>query len=769
MRKLWLTALLASALLVSGCGKGCEGRKPSSRGGDTSSGSSKTTPPKVVKKTPTYKLTTLVSKTIEPSSQDQTVSHENAISVTVPGGALKKGGELRISSVENSPRAQSAALQQLAVYDVSIGDQQVFDKELTIEIAYDPGKLRKDLKPRQSMWVGCLDSEEHDVWLGAPFTVDEAKQKLIVRTRHLSIYSTFMIGMGYDVFDRSSFFQIIYNSKQFIVPDPKNATPEQLANAPMYPKDGAGFTDAYDAWPDVPRMVLDLVMYLEKAYVAYRDAGFKMPDVPIDVDIGPGIVSGDDARNGFSEIISMGFNNINPQQLFNSSAHELFHAVQNMYYWDTGMHTFARREWWLDMTCEYACTKVARGAELIKPIDPAFFEKPLILSDSDHGQRAAHFLDYLIKKYGFDFKEMFETVAKDWKTLNSLENYIFEKTKVSLGNNYREFAAHVLFDSTGPYKGELKCEQMGLDMYAYDQSFELPGGYTAKYFGVAPETSDRRNPRVLIVEETGQAAKHVKVDILRLPGNRRGAKAVVTEGTFGWKDSERPDLDKNRMQMVNIPAGDALYVLVASQDQKDQTVQLKIYERYLAIRGGMSVGKGVIGAEYDFAAVGAGIPKDAKYTWDFGDNSGASGENATHKYKTAGEYMVKLKAAWRDGKEEASVPMPIAADVKEAPKAEANIYVFRYFKNKMGKSKRACQSFGVIIKNAKGEMIDGGFADARNGLFSIVLPVGHYSCVVNYTYTSPDDKGKASASFDVREGDRNWCEIETPPYEAFDK
>ncbi|GEM_PF-7004564 len=726
------------------------------------------TPPAGAWDPSSMRLSKLASKPLASSPEDQVVSYEDAVAVTVPGGALGEHGEATISVVENAPPAQSRALQQMAVYDISIGEQHTFDQELTIEMAYDPAKLRADLSPSHAMWVGRLDTENGGVWVGAPFTVDEANHKLIVRTRHLSIYSAFMIELGYDVFDKSSYFTVVYNRKQFVVPDPKTATPEQLANAPMYPAEGAGNTLAYSEWPDVPRMVLDLVMYLEKAYVAYRDAGFKMPPVPIVVDIGPGIVSDSDARNSFSEIISMGFNNISPQQLFNSSAHELFHAVQNMYYWDTEMHAAAGREWWLDMTAEYAASKVARGAELVKSIHPTFFEEPFTLSESEHGQRCAHFLDYLIRKHGFDFKEMFETVAGKSDTLRSLEDYLFEKTQVSLGNSYREFAKYLLFNPAGPYKGELKCESMGLDKHALDPSFDMRGGYTVRYFGVAPETSGARNARTLIVEESGDAPKYVKVEILRLPGNQRGANAVVTEQTFGFKDPQRLDREENRAQMVDVPAGDALYVLVASEHEEGQTVRLAIYEQSLEISGGV-LGAGVIGAEYNFAADGQGIPKDAEYTWSFGDGNGASGEKTAHKYERAGEYTLKLEATWPNGRAKCEREFVVAEDIPEAAKAEANIFVFRYFKNKMGKSKQACQGITVRIFDKDNKFVDGGSADLHNGLFSITLPVGHYTCKVHYLYSSPRDEGDAGAAFDVTVDGRNWVEVETPPYEAFDK
>ncbi len=189
----------------------------------------------------------------------------------------------------------------------------------------------------------------------------------------------------------------------------------------------------------------------------------------------------------------------------------------------------------------------------------------------------------------------------------------------------------------------------------------------------------------------------------------------------------------------------------------------------LGIRGGVGAGKGVIGAEYDFAAEGVGIPSDVEYTWDFGDQTGASrGEKATHKYKAAGTYMIRLRAKWGSGELDAAKQMEIAADV-ELAKADVNIHVFRWRKNRMGKSKQACQILHVAILNKEGQVIDGGHADGKNGLFTMTLPVGHYGYKVDYKYTNPDDGGSTSGAFDVREDDPNWVEVETPSSEDFGK
>jgi hypothetical protein len=179
----------------------------------------------------------------------------------------------------------------------------------------------------------------------------------------------------------------------------------------------------------------------------------------------------------------------------------------------------------------------------------------------------------------------------------------------------------------------------------------------------------------------------------------------------------------------------------------------------------------VIGSEHTFGVrkEGSGIPEDAVYTWNFGDGTGGTGTGLKHKYTGAGTFPVTVEASWKDGKLQAKSRIKIAQDKKGPAKEQVMFHVWRPFKNKMGKSKQSCNIISVTVLNKNNEMVGGGNADATNGVYTLVLPVGSYNYKVGYKYTMPPDHGTAGGAFDVVEGGRNFVSVETPPYEAFDK
>ena len=67
-------------------------------------------------------LTTLASQLLQPSSQPQTVTAPDKVSVTLPGGLLAGPKELTISEVENPPATSSQLYEPGQAYDISLGE-----------------------------------------------------------------------------------------------------------------------------------------------------------------------------------------------------------------------------------------------------------------------------------------------------------------------------------------------------------------------------------------------------------------------------------------------------------------------------------------------------------------------------------------------------------------------------------------------------------------------------------------------------------------------
>lgn len=839
MRKLRLIALVTSVLVASGCGKGCEGPSPSSGGGGTSSDSSETPTPKFVKRPPTYRLTPLVSRTLEPSSQDQIVSYKDAVTVTVPGDTVKQKEDLVISSVENAPAPGFRGLQHLAVYDIALGKPRPLDKELTIEIAYDGSKAKG-----YAVWMETWDDAQ-EVWVTLPSEVDTQRKIVRTRTRHLcpvAVASAEQIadtnGRAVLPADKDKWY---YANEYFVMSFIKS----EIEASTCDKKNPKGFKEYVDpAVPvyheDMPRFVESVWCYVNQARENYgSSSGAGLRDLPkfdetayvfkggTNIFVGGG---GSSSRNKFTGNVSVSLDTVSAKVLKFSCAHELFHSVQNQYYNCSGMTS---RKWWMECTADYAAEKIARCGDNQMGgdrINPRHFEKCLtysssavydaasgveggarelvgvnpdkVLADNPHGYHeytCAYFIDFLVEKKGIGFKEMFEEVAKSYNPWTETPLDDFLKTKgTSLAECYREYVRGWLFDPQSPIysrcavkdaAGELTDPKAPTDLPTTEGEMsailQVEGGHAAKLWafkvalakpddpGVA--TSDRvtvqitESLRAGLEEAQGRSktAEPVAADIYVLKGGKPERGGQTPAATIRATSLE----PENASAQVQIGEGDVVGVLVFNHASIGDALKVKVTRPVLRMKYAHHIETYVIDSEHKFAVMTekSGLPEDAQYSWNFGDGSGGAGLECAHKYTGAGTFPITVSAGWKDGSLTAKSRITIADDKEDPKKAEANIYVFRYFKNKMGKSKRACQSFHVTVKNAKGEIIDGGDADARNGLFSIVLPVGRYSCVVGYTYTSPDDKGTASANFDVKEGDRNWCEIETPPYEAFDR
>ena len=99
----------------------------------------------------------LVSKALEPLTTDQTVSYQDQVKVTVPGGTLDGKQTLTISPAPALPPQAFKGLAELAGFDISMGETREFKKGLTIEIAYDPSKLPEDLAPQKALVASFWD------------------------------------------------------------------------------------------------------------------------------------------------------------------------------------------------------------------------------------------------------------------------------------------------------------------------------------------------------------------------------------------------------------------------------------------------------------------------------------------------------------------------------------------------------------------------------------------------------------------------------------
>lgn len=189
------------------------GAKGNSAAYGTTAERNKTTPLPATE--PSYKLTSLATQKLQPSGTDQTVSYENKVSVTIPGGGLKEPQSLTISAVTNPP-PPNAHEEQLAVYDISFEKQHEFDSELTYRFSFNPADIPADKPLAMALAVDSLDPATQR-WVPVQSQVDEANNQLIVHTQHNGLWQVVRTTGMQDVL-LTEHFAIFYYPEDYWTP-----------------------------------------------------------------------------------------------------------------------------------------------------------------------------------------------------------------------------------------------------------------------------------------------------------------------------------------------------------------------------------------------------------------------------------------------------------------------------------------------------------------------------------------------------------------------
>jgi hypothetical protein len=146
------------------------------------------------------KLTPLVSQPLKPSSEAQTVSYQDKVRVTVPGGLLKSEETLTISAVGNPPPMKIPAFEVGTIYDIALGNQHEFDQPITIELAYDAKRLSPDMTAAHQVWLAHW-APETQMWTLLPTEVDAKRDVAIARTSRLTFVAPKLIRPGFTPFE----------------------------------------------------------------------------------------------------------------------------------------------------------------------------------------------------------------------------------------------------------------------------------------------------------------------------------------------------------------------------------------------------------------------------------------------------------------------------------------------------------------------------------------------------------------------------------------
>ena len=419
-----------------------------------------------------------LSQTINPSDQPQTISYQEKVKVTLPGGMLKEPQTLTIAKVEGLPGKDIPFLNSGDQYEISLGDIHTFDENVTIDMAYDPASITEGVSPQDQLIVTSWN-ETRRMWERAEFEVDESSNVIVAKTKHLSIWSLWygIKGMKPKFLDKSS------SSGSCEIRFWIYATSNPPCEFPHISREYS-VEDYLGAAAKGKEVTLrDVIMdYFSKSWDAYASKKFQMPTGKFDVFIDPNCVDPDTKFCDIESVIIFPapLEFWRPSEFKHNVAHELFHVIQNQYLAAYSMGNIITtpigRAWWTEATADYAAAKVAwphdDGVQSFaaSSLKPYYLEAPLdYFSDNEkdrfyyHQYQTSAFVDFLVSQLGVDFKEMWEYTANpSWgdiaDALDPLDKFLKSKKTSIVGielteglrEKYLQFAEFYLFDQNSP-------------------------------------------------------------------------------------------------------------------------------------------------------------------------------------------------------------------------------------------------------------------------------------------------------------------------------
>ena len=725
-----------------------------------------------------------LSQTINPSDQPQTISYQEKVKVTLPGGMLKEPQTLTIAKVEGLPGKDIPFLKSGDQYEISLGDIHIFDENVTIDMAYDPASITEGVSPQDQLIVTSWN-ETRRMWERTEFEVDESRHVVVAKIKHFSIWGAWYAIKGLKPLSlRKGDCEI-----RFWVKDSENTfvPPGQAAKYL-----GSG-EKKYTRPSDQPSFRDVLRDYFNKSWDKYNGAGFRMPTGIIDVFIVSStyyfftLESPEKGSLNFDSVIYFPIVLLEPAELKQDIAHELFHVIQNQYMacYSMGIRLIDSRKWWIDATADYAAARIAWPQDdavqkQTFKLKPYYLEGRLTYFSENkmdrfyrHQYQTSAFVDFLVNQVGVNFKEMWEYTANpSWgdiqDALDPLDKFLKSKKTSFVGielteglrEKYLQFAEFFLFDQNSPIPDSDTVPDGALNKKTELSSskkkdvweVQLDPYYTAKVWelSVSPELgnsiilnvsfdSSNSNVPIIGIETSGSGFEWVR--IYKLEGFKRTSATEAYVTTIDAKDEKSAE--------VEISPWDGLYVLAINPYGSWLNLKLNasLSIPTLEIQRPFSESeKGVPETEYRFSLIKSNIPGDAEYEWDFGDGETADGESVTHKFSSEGDYTVSVQATWSGGSAEnetnieieppsVEIRRPFSEGQKGVPETD---YTFSVIKKGIPDDAQYTWSFG-----------DGGTASGESVIHKFAQE-GDYTVKVSASWSGGSAEDETSIGIEAK-------------------
>lgn len=443
----------------------------------------------------------LVTQPVTPGETEQVAAYEDRLRVILPGGSVRQAGRLTISPVSGQLPEVLLGMERLATFDISLGEQQTFDRPITLEFGIDPAQLNDNLPPALQAQAAYWD-EQGRQWVAVPATVDAARRVAVVETTHLSVWSLVLWARGYET-DPTAHFLFIYDKS------------DVLKRTGSYTGQ-TGYT-----MPGIPPYVADLMDCLEKEYAAYEKEGYPLPATPIPVHVGA--YAQPDLQTILGRI-RLPYDLTRIEDMRQTTAHELFHAVQLE---TLTTAVYGTLQWWLDATADYAADAVAwksiQGTGLMgQDIKQDWLEHDIYTIDNAHAYALSHFVDYLVRDVGIDFKNLwYASISSYPRILANVEAFVQAQSGTSLGFHFTNYLAEFLFNAVGPCQHCSEPFNPYNDLSTHSTAWtvergpELRDSFNAPYYGANVWAIQNQNKdRNIVVDRLDGGSGTVSVYIL---------------------------------------------------------------------------------------------------------------------------------------------------------------------------------------------------------------------------------------------------------------
>ena len=501
---------------------------------------------------------------VSPSTQDQTLT-VLGVGVTVPGALLGTPQPLSVTALSDASLSRPMPeMQTVGVYDIALGAASTFDKPLVLEFPYNAAALGDGAAQGKNLWVAYWDTARQQ-WVRANATVDAARQKITVSTDHLSTWWIYRL-RGYDYVPkgRMSWFEVYFN--------PKHVNPRT---------DVAGQT--------MQGLAEDVLAALETARENYKTAGFKLPSASTSVFIADVPDSNWGKWGGAIDLKRAEMSTAD--KIRNDSAHELFHAVQNQYYFTAGM---AQRFWFMEGTPDFMAYHYGWNGSITSQIEPlslSWFEHSPFenLTDVD-AYPLGNFLAYLSDVKSVAIKKLWDDVA-EWRinVPQGFRSSVSNQTGISFDTTWNEFIEYAVFGKLALATKSMRVLTVDKASKEESRSYSLKAGFTMTLVEVRVQSCAAGGTRKARFSTSGAYTGSSKVALWKADptGSNR---EFIDYLNAGRPQSEWIDLDDNKRVFAllsnNGAADIAASLMVQAQDCatlpsfSQSYTGLNVYDKY---------------------------------------------------------------------------------------------------------------------------------------------------------------------------------------------